>query len=62
MAINYYNDRVCLNVLGGSLDNARDIYAAAEGHGQERVDELVLQAFPYRLVTLLVDSSTLDDL
>ncbi len=32
MAINYYNDRVCLNVLGGSLDNARDIYAAAEGH------------------------------
>ena len=32
MAINYYNDRVCLNVLAGSLENARDIYAAAEGH------------------------------
>lgn len=32
MAINYYNDRVCLNVLGGSLDNAREVYEAAEGH------------------------------
>ncbi|EHC58076.1 4-Hydroxy-2-oxoglutarate aldolase, partial [Salmonella enterica subsp. enterica serovar Minnesota str. A4-603] len=25
-------DRVCLNVLAGSKDNAREIYAAAEGH------------------------------
>ena len=32
MGINYYNGRVCLNVLGGSLDNARDIYEAAEHH------------------------------
>ncbi|WP_455139418.1 2-dehydro-3-deoxy-phosphogluconate aldolase [Thermophilibacter sp.] len=32
MPINYYNDRVCLNVLGGSLDNAREVYEAAEGH------------------------------
>lgn len=32
MAINYYNDRVCLNVLGGSLENAREIYEAAEHH------------------------------
>lgn len=32
MAINYYNDRVCLNVLGGSLQNAKDIYEAAEKH------------------------------
>lgn len=32
MAINYYNDRVCLNVLGGSLQNAQDIYEAAEKH------------------------------
>lgn len=32
MPINYYNDRVCLNVLGGSLQNAADIYKAAEGH------------------------------
>ena len=32
MGINYYNDRVCLNVLGGSLENARDIYEAAEHH------------------------------
>ncbi|XBS69395.1 KDGP aldolase family protein [Acerihabitans sp. KWT182] len=29
---NYYRDRVCLNVLAGSKDNAREIYAAAEGH------------------------------
>lgn len=28
----FYRDRVCLNVLAGSKDNARDIYAAAEGH------------------------------
>lgn len=32
MGINYYNDRVCLNVLGGSLKNAEEIYAAAEKH------------------------------
>ncbi|WP_282741130.1 2-dehydro-3-deoxy-phosphogluconate aldolase [Olsenella uli] len=32
MAINYYKGRVCLNVLGGSLRNAREIYDAAEGH------------------------------
>ncbi len=32
MAINYYNDKVCLNVLGGSLENAADAYKAAEGH------------------------------
>ncbi len=30
--IKYYNDRVCLNVLAGNLDNARDIYEAAEGY------------------------------
>ncbi|AKJ42066.1 2-dehydro-3-deoxy-phosphogluconate aldolase [Pragia fontium] len=29
---NYYKDRVCLNVLAGSRENARDIYAAAEKH------------------------------
>ncbi len=29
---NYYNDRVCLNVLAGSRENARDVYKAAEGH------------------------------
>lgn len=32
MPISYYNDRVCLNVLGGSLRNAADIYKAAEGY------------------------------
>lgn len=32
MGIKYYNDRVCLNVLGGSVDNAREIYEAAEHH------------------------------
>lgn len=29
---NYYRDRVCLNVLAGSKDNAQEIYQAAEGH------------------------------
>lgn len=29
---NFYRDRVCLNVLAGSKENAREIYAAAEGH------------------------------
>ncbi len=27
---NFYHDRVCLNVLAGSHQNAKDIYAAAE--------------------------------
>lgn len=29
---NFYRDRVSLNVLAGSKENARDIYDAAEGH------------------------------
>jgi uncharacterized protein (TIGR03581 family) len=29
---NFYRDRVCLNVLAGSKDNAKEIYEAAEGH------------------------------
>lgn len=29
---NFYRDRVCLNVLAGSKQNASEIYAAAEGH------------------------------
>ena len=29
---NYYRNRVCLNVLAGSKQNAVDIYEAAEGH------------------------------
>lgn len=32
MGINYYNDRVCLNVLAGDLKNAKEIYEAAEKH------------------------------
>lgn len=28
----FYQDRVCLNVLAGSKENARDIWQAAEGH------------------------------
>ncbi len=32
MPISYYNDRVCLNVLGGSVDNAREVYEAADGY------------------------------
>jgi uncharacterized protein (TIGR03581 family) len=29
---NYYNDRVCLNVLAGSKENAQQVYEAAQGH------------------------------
>ena len=29
---NHYKNRVALNVLAGSADNAKDIYEAAEGH------------------------------
>lgn len=29
---NYYQDRVCLNVLAGSKANAQEIYDAAQGH------------------------------
>ncbi|MEN3930176.1 KDGP aldolase family protein [Microvirga sp. W0021] len=29
---NYYADRVCLNVLAGSKQNAVDVYKAAQGH------------------------------
>ena len=29
---NFYRDRVCLNVLAGSKENAREIWQAAEGH------------------------------
>ena len=30
--INYYKDRVCLNVLGGGHENAKEVYEAAEKH------------------------------
>lgn len=30
--INYYKDRVCLNVLAGSVENAKDVYKESEGH------------------------------
>lgn len=29
---NFYRDRICLNVLAGSKENAKDVYEAAEGH------------------------------
>lgn len=29
---NYLNDRICLNVLANSVENAKDCYDAAEGH------------------------------
>ncbi|UNK60916.1 2-dehydro-3-deoxy-phosphogluconate aldolase [Buttiauxella ferragutiae] len=32
LAPNFYRDRVCLNVLAGSKENAKEIYDAAEGH------------------------------
>lgn len=28
--MNYYNEKVCLNVLAGNLENAKDVYEAAE--------------------------------
>ncbi|MFR1171752.1 MAG: KDGP aldolase, partial [Coprobacillus cateniformis] len=28
----YLNDKICLNVLANSLENAKAIYEAAEGH------------------------------
>lgn len=28
----YYQDRVCLNVLANSVQNAKDCFDAAEGH------------------------------
>lgn len=30
--LNFYKDRVCLNVLGGSIENAKNIVEAAEGY------------------------------
>lgn len=30
--VNFYKDRVCLNCLAGSLENAKEIYEAAEKH------------------------------
>lgn len=32
MSINYYKERVCLNVLANSIENAADLYAVAEKH------------------------------
>lgn len=29
---NFYNDKVCLNVLANSVKNAKEVYEAAEGH------------------------------
>ena len=46
---NFYNERVCLNVLAGDRQNAKEIYEATEGHvvigvlskNYENVDEAV---------------------
>lgn len=32
MKIPYYKDRVCINFLAGSVDNAKELYQVAEGH------------------------------
>lgn len=32
MGIHFYKDKVCLNVLAGNLENAKDVYEAAEKH------------------------------
>ena len=29
---NFYKDKICLNVLVNSIENAREVYKAAEGH------------------------------
>lgn len=29
---NYLNDKICLNVLANSMENAKEVYEAAEGH------------------------------
>jgi uncharacterized protein (TIGR03581 family) len=28
----WIKDRACINVLGGSIENAKDVYEAADGH------------------------------
>lgn len=30
--VKYCNDKICLNVLANSIENAKEIYEAAEGH------------------------------
>ncbi|BAC15159.1 KDGP aldolase family protein [Oceanobacillus iheyensis] len=32
MAQNFYNDRICLNVLASDITNAKEIYEATDGH------------------------------
>lgn len=32
LTLNYLNERICLNVLANSVQNAKDCYEAAEGH------------------------------
>lgn len=29
---NFYNDKICLNVLANSVENAKEVYEASEGH------------------------------
>ena len=36
---NYYKNRVALNVLAGSVDNAKDIYEAGRPCGGRRFDQ-----------------------
>ena len=58
---NYYRDRVCLNVLAGSKENAREIYQAAEGHvlvgvlskNYSDVDSAVKDMREYELLSIM---------
>lgn len=45
---NFYRDRVCLNVLVGSKDNAREIYDAAEGHVWSACSPKTIRTSPAR--------------
>ncbi len=45
---NFYRDRVCLNVLAGSKDNAREIYDAAEGQSWSACSPKTIRTSPAR--------------
>ena len=49
LTLNYYQDRVCLNVLANSVENACDCYEAAEGHVVLGVLSKIITAMKPRL-------------
>ena len=56
---NFYRDRVCLNVLAGSKDNAREIYDAAEGHVLVGVLSKTIRMSPARWLICVTTRSLL---